>query len=240
MIISNLRDRSLCLINSENLDSKFQPWLTMSDAKFHPDVSYVKTLINNYLFTKKKNSSSLYCPANINPIQSIQTNYLPQFISYLWPLVHSGANVWAIDRPTTREAAQLKFILKYDLLIWDIFYRSTDTSPSFNGDIVYPKVLILAPDWSTCETTYKHLSNVNTDVLKKVTMCCIYEGENIESELYKNFLAKGSDLLIATPTIVNDLIQKRHIHFERIEMIVVSILDRLKDLSRDLHLNIFF
>jgi len=164
----------------------------------------------------------LYCNANINPIQSLQTDYLPSFISYLWPLVHHGANVWAVDHPTTRETTPIKFVLKYDLLIWDIFYRSTNVHPSLNSDIVYPKVLILAPDWFTCENTYKHLSDVNTDVLKKVVMCCIYEGQIIENELYRKLLTQGCDLLIATPTIVNDLIQKRHIHFEQLQMIVVS------------------
>lgn len=54
-------------------------------------------------------------------------------------------------------------------------------------------------------------------------MCCIYEGQNIENELYKKFLTQGCDLLIATPTIISDLIQKRYIHFEQLEMIVVSI-----------------
>ena len=48
------------------------------------------------------------------------------------------------------------------------------------------------------------------------------KGQNIESELYRTFLSQGCDLLIATPTIVCDLIQKRHIHFERLEMLVVS------------------
>lgn len=167
-------------------------------------------------------SSNLYCHANINSIQSVQINYLPPLISYLWPLVHSGANVWAVDHPTTRETVSIKFVVKYDLLIWDIFYRSENIHSSLNGDIVYPKVLILAPDWFTCEKTFKHLSNVNTTILKQVTMCCIYEGQNIENELYRKFLTEGADLLVATPSIVSDLIQKRHIHFERLEIIVVS------------------
>ncbi|CAF1378940.1 unnamed protein product [Rotaria sordida] len=209
MLSSKLRERSLCLINFDNLDSTFQPWLTISDAKFHPDVC------------------TLYCHSNINPIQSIQTNYLPPFISYLWPLIYHGANVWAVDHPTTREITRVKFVLKYDLLIWNIFYRSTNINSSLNSNIVYPKVLILAPDWFTCENTYKHLSNVNTDILKKIIICCIYEGRNIENELYKKFLTQGCDLLIATPTIVNDLIQKRYIHFERLEMIVYDQFDLL-------------
>lgn len=121
-----------------------------------------------------------------------------------------------------RDSTPVKFILKYDLLIWDLFYRySTKTYPVINSNIVYPKVLILAPDWFTCENTYKHLSNVNTDLLKTILMCCIYEGQNIETELYRQFLTQGCDLLIATPTIVNDLIQKRHIHFEQLQLIVV-------------------
>jgi superfamily II DNA/RNA helicase len=53
-------------------------------------------------------------------------------------------------------------------------------------------------------------------------MCCVYEGKNTENELYKQLLTQGCDLLIATPTIVNDLIQKRLIHFEQLQMIVVS------------------
>ncbi|CAM4862983.1 unnamed protein product [Rotaria socialis] len=217
MLLSKIRERSLCLLNSETLDATFQPWLTIADAKFHPDVS------------------ALYCNANLNPIQSIQTNYLPSFISYLWPLVHHGGNVWAVDHPTTREAMQLKFVLKYDLFIWDRFYHSTNVHPSFNSDVVYPKVLILAPDWFTCENAYKHLSNVNTDVLKTVTMCCIYEGKNIESELYRKLLTQGCDLLIATPTIVNDLIQKRYIHFERLEMIVYDQFDLLLQTIEPVH-----
>jgi superfamily II DNA/RNA helicase len=55
-------------------------------------------------------------------------------------------------------------------------------------------------------------------------MCCVYEGQNIESELYRKLLTDGCDLLIATPTIINDLIQKRHIHFEQLQMIVVSLI----------------
>ena len=121
----------------------------------------------------------------------------------------------------------MKFVLKYDLLIWDKFYHSKSLHPSINSDIVYPKILILAPDWFTCENTYKHLSNVHTDVLKNVLMCCIYEGQNIESELYRKFLTQGCDLLIATPTIVNDLIQKRHIHFEQLELVVYDQFDLL-------------
>jgi hypothetical protein len=160
----------------------------------------------------------------VNPIQSIQTDYLPPFISYFWSLVHNGGNVWAVDHPTTRETLPVKFVLKYDLLIWDIFYRLTNIHPSINSDIVYPKVLILAPDWFTCENTYKHLSNVNTEVLKKIIISCVYEGQNIESELYKKLLTEGCDILIATPTIVSDLIQKRHIHFAQLQMIVVSII----------------
>ncbi|CAF0875722.1 unnamed protein product [Adineta steineri] len=209
MILSKLYERSLCLLNSEKLDTNFQPWLTISDAQFHPDVC------------------ALYCNANINPIQSIQIDYLSPLVSYLWPLIHHGAHVWAVDHPTTRETTPVKFVLKYDLLIWDIFYRINNLHPSINSDIVYPKVLILTPDWATCENTYKHLSNVNIDVLKKVNMCCIYEGQNIENELYRKLLTQGCDLLIATPTIVNDLIQKRHIHFEQLQMIVYDQLDLL-------------
>ncbi len=41
MLLSKIRERSLCLLNSENLDSTFQPWLTISDAQFHPDVWYI-------------------------------------------------------------------------------------------------------------------------------------------------------------------------------------------------------
>ena len=37
---SQVRERSLCLLNLENLDANFQPWLTISDAQFHPDVRY--------------------------------------------------------------------------------------------------------------------------------------------------------------------------------------------------------
>jgi hypothetical protein len=182
---------------------------------------------SSLLYFQKFISSALYCNANINPIQSIQTDYLPPFISYLWPLVHQGSNVWAVDHPPTRETTPIKSVFKYDLLIWDKFYHLTNLHPSINSDIVYPKVLILAPDWFTCENTYKHLSNVNTDVLQKILMCCIYEGQNIEKDLYKKFLTEGCDLLIATPTIVADLIQKRHIHFEQLQMIVVSKLYRI-------------
>lgn len=131
-------------------------------------------------------------------------------------------NLWAVDHPPLRDTTPIKFVLKYDLLVWNQFYCSSKTHPSINGDIVYPKVLILAPDWFTCENTYQHLSNVTTDVLKNVLMCCIYEGQNIESELYRKLLNQGCDLLIATPTTVQDLIQKRHIHFEQLQMIVVS------------------
>lgn len=157
-------------------------------------------------------------------MQSIQTNYLPPFISYLWPLVHHGVNLWAVDHPPLRDTTPIKFVLKYDLLIWNQFYRFNKTHPSINGDIVYPKVLILAPDWFTCENTYQHLSDVTTDLLKNLLMCCIYEGQNNESELYRKLLQQGCDLLIATPTIVQDLIQKRHIHFEQLQLIVVSLL----------------
>ena len=131
-------------------------------------------------------------------------------------------NLWAVDHPPLRDTTPIKFVLKYDLLIWNQFYRTTKTHPSIVGDIVYPRVLILAPDWMTCETTYQHLSNVTTDVLKSTLMCCIYEGQNIETELYRKLLNQGCDLLIATPTIIQDLIQKRHIHFEQLQMIVVS------------------
>ncbi|CAF0898236.1 unnamed protein product [Adineta ricciae] len=209
MILSNLRERSLCLLNSDNLDSSFQPWSTISDSQFHCDVR------------------ALYCNANVNPIQSIQTDYLPAFISYFWPLVHRGSHVWAVDHPPTRESSSVKFVLKYDLLVWDFFYRTTSNYPALNSDIVYPKVLILTPDWSTCENTYKHLSNVQADVLKNVLTCCVYEGQNHENDLYKKLLTNGCDLLIATPTVVNDLIQKRHIHFEQLQLIVYDQFDLL-------------
>ncbi len=38
MLVSQIRERSLCLLNSTNLDPTIQPWLTISDAKFHPEV----------------------------------------------------------------------------------------------------------------------------------------------------------------------------------------------------------
>ncbi|UJR31239.1 hypothetical protein I4U23_018741 [Adineta vaga] len=209
MSSSNICERSLCLLNSDNLQSSVQPWRTISDAQFHHDVC------------------ALYNNANINPIQSIQSDYLPAFISYVWSLVHRGSHVWAVDHPSARETTPVKFVLKYDLLIWDLFYRTTSNYPTLNSGIVYPKVLILTPDWFTCENTYKHLSNVHSDVLKQVSMCCIYEGQNHENELYTKFLTQGCDLLIATPTIVHDLIQKRHIHFEQLQMIVYDQFDLL-------------
>ena len=175
---------------------------------------------------------------NINPIQSIQTDYLPSFISYLWPLVHDGHHLWAVDHPTSKETISIPFVMKYDLLIWNIFYRSSLVSPSIRGDLVYPKVLILAPDWSTCETTYKHLSNVHTDQLKKIQICCIYEGQNSPDDLYKSFMTHGCDLLITTPEILHDLIQQRHIHFEQLQMIVYDQIDNLVQTND--HLREFF
>ena len=41
MSASELRERSLCLLNAENLDGTFQPWLTIADAQFQPDVRSV-------------------------------------------------------------------------------------------------------------------------------------------------------------------------------------------------------
>ena len=224
MLLSTLRERSLCLLNSENLDSTFQPWLTISDAKFHPDVWYVEFMVINYLFCSfYLNSSALYCNENINPIQSIQINYLPPLISYLWPLVHQGANVWTVDHLKVQSTTPIKFVLKYDLLIWELFYNAPDVRSSLSSNTIYPRVLILVPDWLTCENTYKHLSSTSTDTLKRIVIHYIYEGQNIEGELYRKLLKENCDLLIATPTIVNDLIQKRYIHFERLQMIVVSL-----------------
>ena len=81
-MLSSLRDRSLCLFNSDGTPTTCQPWSTIADAEFHPDVS------------------ALYKPTNVNPIQSIQIDYLPPWISYLWPLVHHGKQLWAVDHPT--------------------------------------------------------------------------------------------------------------------------------------------
>lgn len=115
-----------------------------------------------------------------------------------------------------------KFVMKYDLLVWNLFYHSTPVSHPSPTEIIYPQVIILAPDWCTCESTYQHLTNANTDVLKQIRMSCLYEGCNIEDDLYKQVLSDGCDLLIVTPTIIQDLIQKRFIHFEQLQLIVVS------------------
>ena len=40
-MLSVLRERSLCLLNSDRTPVNCQPWLTMTDAQFHPDVWYV-------------------------------------------------------------------------------------------------------------------------------------------------------------------------------------------------------
>ena len=116
--------------------------------------------------------------------------------------------------------------MKYDLLVWNLFYCSTPVSRPSTTEIIYPKVIILAPDWCTCESTYQHLTSGNTDVLKQMRVSCLYEGCNIEGELYRQVLTDGCDLLIATPTIIQDLIQKRLIHFEQLQLIVVSCLSK--------------
>ena len=41
MSAAELRERSLCLLSAEHLDATFQPWLTIADAQFHPDVRSV-------------------------------------------------------------------------------------------------------------------------------------------------------------------------------------------------------
>ena len=144
-------------------------------------------------------------------------------MSYLWPLVHQGANVWAVDHPKIQDTTPTKFVLKYDLLVWELFHSAPTVRSSLSSNTIYPRVLILVPDWLTCENIYKHLSSASTDALKRIVIHHIYEGQNIEGELYRKLFKENCDLLIATPTIVNDLIQKRYIHFERLQMIVVSL-----------------
>lgn len=203
-MFSSLRERSLCLFNSDGTSIDCQPWSTITDAEFSRDVS------------------SLYKPTNINPIQSIQTDYLPPWISYLWPLVHQGKHVWAVDHPTSKETMSIPFVMKYDLLIWNIFSRFSSISSSIRADLIYPKVLIIVPDWSTCETTLKHLKNVETDLFKKIQMYCIYEGQNCPDDLFRSFVNDGCDLLICTPLILHELIQRRFVHFEQLQMILVK------------------
>ena len=41
-MLGQLRERSLCLLNSEHLDPNLQPWVTIADAQFHPDVWFVE------------------------------------------------------------------------------------------------------------------------------------------------------------------------------------------------------
>lgn len=210
------RDRSLCCLN---FDSNIQPWFQISDAKFHPDIC------------------SLYVPTNLNRIQSIQIDYLPPLISYLWPLIDQGENVWTVEHLIQRDSNLFRFVYKYDLVIWNKYVQIQQSNNlRINGNTVYPKLLILAADWSTCEHAYKHLSNVEKDLLKNFLILTIYEGQNTEKELYENYLKHGCDLLITTPTILADLIDKRLIHFEQLQLIIYDQIDLLvsNDQQQDL------
>jgi hypothetical protein len=142
--------------------------------------------------------------------------YLPPLLSYLWPLAYRGANVWTVDHPTGKDSAAMKFVFKYDLLVWHFFYQRTEMNTENKTTIVYPRVLIVAPDWSSCETIKERLTSSFIEPL------CLYEGKEAESEFYKPLFASACDLLIVTPRILEELIDKRWIHFERVHLLIVS------------------
>lgn len=196
----SLRACSLCLFNSADNDRIVQPWLTIDDAQFDSAVR------------------ALYSSSKISPIQSIQSPYLPSLISYLWPLVESGSNVWTVEYSTNKENSPSQFILKYDLLIWNSFFRLPKSSFVSTGANLYPKVLILAPDWSTCESINEHLNKMKSDQFKKFIVRCFYEGQHLAIDS----IIEPSDILITTPTMIDELIQKRLIHFEQTQLILVS------------------
>lgn len=149
-------------------------------------------------------------------------------ISYLWPLIDRGENLWTVEHLIQRDLNALKFVYKYDLVIWNKFVQiQQSNSLRINCNIVYPKLLILAPDWFTCEYTYKHLSNVNKEILKNFSILSIYEGQNTEQDLYEKYRSQGCDLLITTPNILIDLIDKRLIHFEQLQLIIYDQIDLL-------------
>ncbi|CAF1531005.1 unnamed protein product [Didymodactylos carnosus] len=137
-------------------------------------------------------------------------------LSYLWPLFHSRSNVFVSEH--TKDNVVRNFHLKYDLPLLNFLHTQVEHHDTAQ-QTTYPSVLILYPTWSACKTAYDHSEKCYSEqYFEKISVCLIYEGQwSNEQDLYRQLITNGCDVLISTATIVNNLIQYHHIHFEQIK-----------------------
>ncbi|CAF1500004.1 unnamed protein product, partial [Didymodactylos carnosus] len=147
---------------------------------------------------------------------SRQSAYQGTIVSYLWPLFHSRSNVFVSEH--TKDNVVRNFHLKYDLPLLNFLHTQVEHHDTAQ-QTTYPSVLILYPTWSACKTAYDHSEKCYSEqYFEKISVCLIYEGQwSNEQDLYRQLITNGCDVLISTATIVNNLIQYHHIHFEQIK-----------------------
>lgn len=100
-----------------------------------------------------------------------------------------------------------------------LFHRATRELPF--------QTLILVPTRELAIQVARELSEMGAHT--PIRVCAVYGGDSVRQQA--DDLAKGPEIIVATPGRLMDMVERRHLHFDNVRFIVLDEVDRMLDIG---------